>query len=52
LIRHRLRKGFRRRLMTAALLHRALLHTGLRSALGSLVETGILPIRPLLSLVR
>lgn len=51
-IRHRLRKGFRRRLMSAALLHRALLHTGLRSALGSLAETGILPIRPLLPLVR
>jgi flavin-dependent dehydrogenase len=51
-IRHRLRKGFRRRLMTAALLHRALLHTGLRSALGSLAETGILPFRPLLPLVR
>jgi hypothetical protein len=38
--------------MTAALLHRALLHTGIRSALGSLAETGILPLRPLLPLVR
>jgi flavin-dependent dehydrogenase len=52
MIQHRVRKGFRRRLMTAALLHRALLHTGIRSALGSLAETGILPFRPLLPLVR
>jgi flavin-dependent dehydrogenase len=51
-IQHRLRKGFRRRLMTAALMHRALLHSGIRSALGSLAETGILPFRPLLPLVR
>jgi flavin-dependent dehydrogenase len=52
LIQRHLRKGFRRRLITAALLHRALLHTGIRSALGSLAETGILPLRPLLPLVR
>ena len=51
-IQHRLRKGFRRRLLTAALLHRALLHSGIRSALGSLAETGILPFRQLLPLVR
>jgi flavin-dependent dehydrogenase len=52
MIQHRLRGGFRRRLMTAALLHRALLHSGLRSALGSLAETGILPFRQLLPLFR
>jgi flavin-dependent dehydrogenase len=52
MIQDRLHKGFRRRLMTAALLHRALLHTGIRSALGSLAESGILPFRPLLPLVR
>jgi flavin-dependent dehydrogenase len=52
LIQNRLRKGFRRRLMTAALLHRALLHSGMRSALGSLAQSGILPLRPLLPLVR
>lgn len=52
MIQHRLHRGFRRRLMTAALLHRALLHSGIRAALGSLAETGILPFRPLLPLVR
>jgi flavin-dependent dehydrogenase len=52
LIQDRLRKGFRRRLMAAALLHRALLHSGIRAAFGSLAETGILPFRPLLPLVR
>jgi flavin-dependent dehydrogenase len=51
-IQHRLRKGFRRRLLTAALLHRALLHSGMRSALGSLAQSGMLPLRPLLPLVR
>jgi menaquinone-9 beta-reductase len=51
-IQHRLRKGFRRRLMAATLLHRAVLHSGIRSALGSLAETGILPWRRLLPLIR
>lgn len=51
-IHDRLRKGFRFRLLTAALLHRALFHSGMRSALGSLSETGILPFRTLLPLVR
>lgn len=48
----RLRHGFRRRLAVAALLHRALLHTGIRAALGSLAETRILPFHKLLPLVR
>jgi menaquinone-9 beta-reductase len=52
MIQHRLRKSFRRRLMAAALLHRALLHSGMRSALGSLAHSGILPLRPLLPLIR
>lgn len=52
LIRKRMRRGFRRRLMTAALLHRALLNSGIRSALGSLTQTGMLPFRRLLPLVR
>ncbi len=47
-----LQNTFRRRLFAAALLHRALLHTGLRSAVGSLAETGLLPFRNLLPLVR
>ena len=51
-IQYRMRKGFRRRLVAAALLHRALLHSGVRSALGSLAESGILPFRSLLPLVR
>lgn len=51
-IQNRLRKGFRRRLITAALLHRALLHSGIRSAVGSLAESGMLPFRSLLPLVR
>jgi 2-polyprenyl-6-methoxyphenol hydroxylase-like FAD-dependent oxidoreductase len=52
IIRSRLHKGFRRRLIAAALLHRALLHSGMRRALGSLARTGVLPFRPLLPLVR
>lgn len=51
-IRRRLRHGFRRRLAAAALLHRAVLHSGIRAALGSLAETGILPFRTMLPLVR
>jgi len=48
----RLRHGFRRRLAVAALLHRALLHSGMRAAIGSLAATRILPFRALLPLVR
>ena len=48
----RLRKNFRRRLLVAGLLHRALLHTGLREATASLATSGALPFRSLLPLVR
>lgn len=48
----RLRHGFRRRLFSAAILHRALFHSGIRAAVGSLAATGILPFRALLPLVR
>jgi hypothetical protein len=48
----RLHHTFRRRLLVAALLHRALLHSGMRSAVGSLAEAGLLPFRNLLPLVR
>lgn len=51
-IHSRLRHGFRRRLAMAALLHRALLHSGIRSAFGSLAECGLLPFQKLLPLVR
>jgi 2-polyprenyl-6-methoxyphenol hydroxylase-like FAD-dependent oxidoreductase len=51
-IHRRLRHGFRRRLAVAALLHRALLHSGIRSAFGSLAECGLLPFDKLLPLVR
>jgi flavin-dependent dehydrogenase len=47
-----LRHGFRRRLLAAAILHRALFHSGIRSAVGSLAATAILPFRALLPLVR
>lgn len=47
-----LRRGFRRRLFFAGLLHRALLHSGVRSAFGSMAETHILPFGTLLPLVR
>jgi 2-polyprenyl-6-methoxyphenol hydroxylase-like FAD-dependent oxidoreductase len=48
----RLRHDFRRRLLAAGLLHRALLHTGLREAVASLASIGALPFRRLLPLVR
>jgi 2-polyprenyl-6-methoxyphenol hydroxylase-like FAD-dependent oxidoreductase len=51
-IHGRLRHGFRRRLAVAALLHRALLHSGIRSAIGSLAQCGLLPFHKLLPLVR
>jgi len=51
-IHGRLRRGFRRRLAAAAILHRGLLHSGIRSAAGSLAAAGILPFRSLLPLVR
>jgi flavin-dependent dehydrogenase len=51
-VHDRLRRGFRRRLVAAALLHRALFHSGVRAAVGSLAATGILPFRALLPLVR
>jgi len=47
-----LQRGFRRRLVSAAILHRALFHSGIRAAAGSLAATGILPFRALLPLVR
>lgn len=52
IIHGRLRHDFRRRLAVAALLHRALLHSGMRAAIGSLAATRILPFRALLPLVR
>lgn len=52
MIRQRLHHSFRRRLLFAALLHRALLHSGMRSAFGSVAEAGLLPFRRLLPLVR
>lgn len=48
----RLRKKFRRRLLTAGLLHRALLHTGIRETAASLATAGLLPFRTMLPLVR
>ncbi len=51
-IGQRLHKNFRRRLLAAGLLHRVLLHTGLREAVASLASTGALPFRTLLPLVR
>lgn len=51
-VHDKLRHGFRRRLAAAAFLHRALFHSGIRSAVGSLAATGILPFRALLPLVR
>lgn len=51
-IHDRLRRGFRRRLFAAVILHRALFHSGIRAAIGSLAATGILPFRALLPLVR
>jgi len=51
-IARRLRSDFRRRLISAAILHRALFHSGIRAALGSLAAVGILPFRALLPLVR
>lgn len=51
-IHARLRRGFRRRLASAAILHRALLHSGIRAAVGSLAATGIMPFRALIPLVR
>jgi flavin-dependent dehydrogenase len=51
-IHHRLRSGFRRRLVAAAIVHRALFHSGIRAAVGSLAATGILPFRALLPLIR
>jgi flavin-dependent dehydrogenase len=51
-VHDRLRHGFRRRLVAAAILHRALFHSGIRAAAGSLAATGILPFRALLPLVR
>jgi len=47
-----LRRGFRRRLLVAAVMHRALFHTGLREATASLAAAGALPFRALLPLVR
>ena len=47
-----LRRGFRRRLLAAAVLHRALFHSGLREAAASLAAAGVLPFRALLPLVR
>lgn len=47
-----LSRTFRRRSVTAAFLHRLLLHSGIRPALGNLAETGLLPFRRLLPLVR
>jgi 2-polyprenyl-6-methoxyphenol hydroxylase-like FAD-dependent oxidoreductase len=51
-IRLRLRKNFRRRLLAAGLLHRALLHTGIREAAASLATAGALPFRAMFPLVR
>lgn len=51
-VHDRLRRGFRRRLVAAAILHRALFHSGIRAAVGSLAAAGILPFRALLPLVR
>jgi 2-polyprenyl-6-methoxyphenol hydroxylase-like FAD-dependent oxidoreductase len=51
-IHHQLRRGFRRRLAAAALLHRGLFDSGIRAAVGSLAATGLLPFRLLLPLVR
>jgi len=47
-----LRRGFRRRLLAAAVLHRALFHTGMREAVASLAAARVLPFRCLLPLVR
>lgn len=51
-IDRRLRHGFRRRLAVAALLHRALFHSGIRGAIGALSAARILPFRALLPLLR
>jgi menaquinone-9 beta-reductase len=51
-IHNLLRQGFRRRLAAAAILHRALFSSGIRSAVGSLATAGILPFRALFPLVR
>lgn len=51
-VRSRLRQGFRRRLLAAAIMHRALLHSGMREAISSLAAEQLLPIRRLLPLIR
>lgn len=51
-IRSRLRRGFRRRLVAAGLMHRALFHTGMREAVASLSAARVLPFRRILPLVR
>jgi flavin-dependent dehydrogenase len=51
-IRDRLRVRFRRRLFSASLMQPVLLHRGGRRLLECLSHSGLLPFRPLLSLVR
>jgi flavin-dependent dehydrogenase len=47
-----LRRGFRRRLLAAALMHRALFHSGMREAIASLASARLLPFHAMLPLVR
>ena len=47
-----LRHGFRRRLLAAAVLHRALLHNGMREAVAAIAAARLLPFRALLPLIR
>lgn len=51
-IRQGLRQRFRRRLLAASILHPVLLRRGGRTFLEVLARSGLLPFRPLLSLVR
>lgn len=51
-IHSRLHRGFRRRMFAAAIMHRALLHTGMREAIAAVSAARILPFRRLLPLVR